>query len=183
MREKFFPISEPIPGALQRQAMNAVAAIYVLKQPKPEDKQALETLCERISTATRQLAVDGGDNAFGDDDIFFQCVGLVSRCSLAHEDIAVGDNGKPDFRYQVIMWMNKWEERITGWVRQPELETQPRMFDIMTFLNQWSSDELLQHTGSERGCPVWLLKHDLWDTNKSAGFNPELQRHVLHRET
>jgi|AntRauTorckE6833_2_1112554.scaffolds.fasta_scaffold51863_2 hypothetical protein len=182
MANILFPVSTPIPGALQRSAMNAIAARYICEEPDHSDLESLITLNQRISKAIQKLPTVGTDNAFADDYVFFQCVGLVGGCALPHEEIAVGQNGTKDFRYKVLTWMNRWDERFSGWIHRPELETEPRMTAIMQFLNFWSRQELLQHTNEVRGSVRWIIEQGIWTENRSAGFDPDLQRHLTHDE-
>ena len=182
MSDALFPISTPIPGALQRNAMNEIAAIYVCNEPNSSDLSSLIALTQRIKRAIREFPTTGKEDAFTSDHVYFQCVGLVGGCSLSHEEISIGQNGTEDFRYKVLTWMNKWDERFSGWIYQPELETESRMSEIMQFLNLWSRRELLLHTNEGRGTPQWIIERGVWNENRSAGFNHDLQRHMTYDE-
>lgn len=182
MSLKLFPVSDPVPGTLQLQAMKAVVGMYVLSEPEDGPMEALITLHTRLQEAIRQLSTTGSDNAIAGDDTFFECSWLAQNASLPTEKICEHMPGSNNYRFLVIEWLHKWEERFGGWVHRPEMETQPRRSQIMLMLNFWCNGELTLHTNERRGSPKWLIDNGIWTENRSAGFNRKLQRHVTHEE-
>ena len=182
MNITLFPHSQPVPGAMQLAAMNAIAALYANQLPTANDQEALGTIHRRITLAIQTLTITGSNDVYC-DDVLRQCYWLILNCSPTKEDSLVSQAEKQHARrYQTILWLNKWEERFFGWLEYPELETLPRMQSIMTLLHYWSYSELIAHTDENRGFPHWLIKQGIWKENKSAGFNQQLERHVTHDE-